>query len=78
MKIDYDTVADAIYFTVKSDEKVAKSVKVDDLLVVDLSSKGDVVGIELLEASSKQGKDLQENIKNGVPININTSTPVIA
>lgn len=76
MKIDYDTVADAIYFTVKSDEKVAKSVKVDDLLVVDLSSKGDIVGIELLEASSKQGKDLQENIKNGVPVNINTNTPV--
>ncbi len=78
MKIDYDTVADAIYFTIKLGEKVAKSIKVDGRLIVDLSSKGDVIGMELLDASSKQGQSLQENIKNGVPININSSTPVFA
>ncbi|MEX2010352.1 MAG: DUF2283 domain-containing protein [Parcubacteria group bacterium] len=77
MKIDYDRVADAIYFTVKS-EKVAKSVKVDDRLIVDLSVSGDVVGMELLDASSKQGQDLEKNIKQGVPINIVSSTPVAA
>jgi len=76
MKIDYDTVADAIYFTLKGGAKVAKSLKVDDLLVVDLSSKGEIVGMELLNASSKQGQELHENIKNGVPVNINSSTPV--
>ena len=78
MKIDYDTVADAIYFTVQKGMKVARSVKVYDRLVVDLSSGGDVVGMELLDASSKQGQELQKNLKNGVPININSSTPLVA
>ena len=77
MKIDYDKVADAIYFTVKS-EKVAKSIKVDDRLVVDLSATGDVVGMELLDASSKQGQELENNIRQGVPINIISATPVAA
>ena len=77
MKIDYDTVADAIYFTLKSG-KVSKSVKVDDRLVVDLSASGDVIGMELLDASSKQGQELQKYLKEGVPININSNTPVLA
>ena len=78
MKIDYDKVADAIYFTIKNGAKVAKSVKVDDRLVVDLSSTGDVVGMELLDASSKQGVALKENLRDGIPININSSTPIVA
>lgn len=78
MKIDYDTVADAIYFTVKSDGKVAKSVRMNDRLIVDLSAQGEVLGMELLDASSKQGLALEENIRNGIPINIHSSTPVIA
>jgi hypothetical protein len=45
---------------------------------VDLSSTGDIIGMELLDASSKQGQELQENIKNGIPININSSTPLTA
>jgi uncharacterized protein YuzE len=78
MKIDYDTVADAIYFTVRGGEKIAKSVKVDDRLVVDLSSDGDILGMELLDASSKQGQALKKNLKNGIPISINSGTPVMA
>lgn len=77
MKIDYDKVADAIYFTVKSD-KVTRSIKVDNRLVVDLSSTGDIVGMELLDASSKQGQELEKNIRQGVPINIISATPVSA
>jgi uncharacterized protein YuzE len=75
MKIDYDKVADAIYFTVKSG-KVAKSIKVDDRLVVDLSASGDIVGMELLDASSKQGQELENNIRQGVPVNIISATPI--
>lgn len=77
MKIDYDTVADAIYFTVKGG-KISKSVKVDDRLIVDLSASGDVIGMELLDASSEQGQELKKNIRDGVPINIVASTPVAA
>ena len=77
MKIDYDTIADAIYFTIKSG-KVIKSVKVDDRLIVDLSESGDVLGMELLNASSKQGRELQKNIDDGIPVNIISATPIIA
>jgi uncharacterized protein YuzE len=77
MKIDYDRVADAIYFTIKG-EKVVRSVRVDDRLVVDLSKTGDVVGMELLNASSKQGQELEKNIKYGVPVNLISATPITA
>ena len=77
MKINYDKIADAIYFLVKED-KIEKSIKIDDRLVVDVSEKGDIVGIELLDASSKQGAELEKNIRNGVPINIISATPVNA
>ena len=69
MKINYDTLANAIYFTVKEGE-VAKSLKVGSKLVVDLSTTGDVLGIELLRASIKQKMDLQQNVRNGIPANI--------
>ncbi len=77
MKIDYDTVADAIYFTLKED-KVDKSIRIDDLLVVDVSKSGDIIGMELLNASSKQGEELKKNIREGIPININSATPLTA
>ncbi|MBM2817864.1 MAG: hypothetical protein HW401_454 [Parcubacteria group bacterium] len=75
MKINYDKVANAIYFTVSAG-KVEKSVRMNDRLVVDMSKDGNVIGIELLDASSKQGEELEKNIRQGVPINIVSSTPV--
>jgi len=75
MKINYDKIADAIYFTISAG-KVEKSVRVNDRLVVDMSKDGNVIGIELLDASSKQGEELEKNIRQGVPINVVSSTPV--
>ena len=75
MKINYDKIADAIYFTISAG-KVEKSVRMNDRLVVDMSKNGNVIGIELLDASSKQGEELEKNIRQGVPINIVSSTPV--
>ena len=75
MKINYDKVANAIYFTVSAG-KVEKSVRMNDRLVVDMSKNGNVIGIELLDASSKQGEELEKNIRQGVPISIVSSTPV--
>lgn len=77
MKIDYDTVADAMYFTLNKG-KVSKSVKLEDKLVVDLSAKGDIIGMEILNASSKQGQELERSIKKGVPVSINSGVPVLA
>lgn len=67
MKINYDKVADAIYLTL-SKGKVKKSIRMDDRMVVDVSKEGTILGIELLDASSKQIKDLEKNLKSGIPI----------
>jgi uncharacterized protein YuzE len=77
MKIKYDKVADAIYFRI-SEGKIAKSLKMGDHFVIDVSEKGDVIGMELLDASSTQGAELETNIRQGVPISINSSTPAAA
>ena len=58
--------------------KIEKSVRVNDRLVVDMSKDGNIVGMELLDASSKQGEELEKNLRQGVPINIVSGTPVAA
>jgi uncharacterized protein YuzE len=77
MKINYDKVADAIYFTVKKGE-VAKTVSINEYLKADLDKNGETIGIEILDASSAQGSELEKNIRNGVPVEIISSTPVTA
>lgn len=80
MKINYDKVADAVYFSVGAG-KVASTREMDDRLVVDLDKAGNIVGFELLEASSqldKRGKSLEDTILKGVPVNITTGTPLAA
>jgi len=75
MTINYDRVADAIYFLVKQG-KVAKTVAVSEYLNIDFDENGGTLGIEILEASSEQGTELQKMVKDGVPVNITESTPV--
>ncbi|MDP3965551.1 MAG: DUF2283 domain-containing protein [bacterium] len=79
MKVNYDIMADAVYINV-STSKVAKTVKSGERFLVDVDSRGNVVGIEILDASNQQEliKNLKKNVAVGVPINIQTSTPVIA
>lgn len=53
MKIEYDKIADALYFYLQQDKKVANSREIEDGLIVDLDDKGRVIGIELLDISKK-------------------------
>ena len=76
MNINYDKIADAIYFKMK-EGKVEKTLEMNDRLIVDLDKKGNVLGIELLDASSQQGKNLENMVRTGVPVNIIAGTPVI-
>ena len=76
MKINYDRVADAIYFVIGSG-KIAKTIAVNEHINIDVDKDGKTIGVELLEASSRQGAELEKNIKNGVPVNIVESTPVL-
>ncbi len=65
MKIDYDKIADAMYMTLRKG-KVAKSVELEDRLIADVDKKGNVLGVEILDA----GNTVQKYVKKGVPVSI--------
>ena len=67
MNINYDKVADAIYMTLRKG-KVSKTVEMEDRLVVDVDKKGNILGIELLDA----GNQLQKNMRNGIPVKVSS------
>ncbi len=79
MNITYDKIADAVYMKV-SQASVAKTVKLDDTLLVDKDNNGNIVGLEILDASSQQDliKNLEGNVREGVPVDMLFGTPVAA
>ena len=79
MDIKYDIMADAVYVNVGSG-KVAKTIKTEERFLVDVDTEGNVVGIEILDASSQQElvENLKKNVSRGAPITIENSTPVAA
>ncbi|ODS34260.1 MAG: hypothetical protein SCARUB_00634 [Candidatus Scalindua rubra] len=52
MKIEYSKEADAIYVYFK-EEYVAKSKEIEDGIVIDFDEKGQLVGIEVLDATKR-------------------------
>jgi uncharacterized protein YuzE len=79
MKINYDKIADAIYFKI-SDGKMNKTIKMDDRLVADVDSDGKIVGIEMLDVSNQLGdvSSLEKNVLEGIPLQIISGTPLTA
>lgn len=61
MKITYDKIADAMYIYLNK-TKVFRTVKMADRLLVDLDKGGNVLGIEILDASD-QIKQIRQNKK---------------
>jgi len=61
MRVEYDQVADSIYFRFKG-EDVAESIEISSGVVVDYDSKGEICGIEVL-AFSKKNLDLNRLVK---------------
>jgi len=61
MQVEYDKVADSVYFRFKG-ENVAESIEIGEGVVVDYSSNGDICGIEVL-AFSKRNLDLNHLVK---------------
>lgn len=53
MKVEYDSLADALYIYIQGGKRksVAKTVEVNDYCLVDLGKKGEIFGIEILDAS---------------------------
>ena len=52
MNTKYDKIADALYVKFKQG-KVAKTLRMENHLIVDLDSKSNILGIELLNAKSQ-------------------------
>lgn len=79
MKVNYDKIVDAMYIRLHTG-KIKGTVKVNDRLMVDVDSKGNTVGIELLDASlqlSNKGiKWLEQDVVEGIPVEIVSRTPV--
>ena len=60
MEISYDKNVDAMYIRLRKGD-FAKNKVIDDLTIFDLDSKGNLLGIELLDASKRfSKKSLQE------------------
>ncbi len=73
MRANYDKIADALYLKVKKGV-IKNTIKLKDLLLVDADKKGNIIGIEILNASSqfsaKNKKQFIESITQGIPVKI--------
>ena len=52
MKIEYDRQVDAVYIYLQQKE-VAKTIELSDVVKVDLDEEGNLIGIEVLEATQR-------------------------
>lgn len=78
MKINYDKVSDAVYINLRSG-KVDHSIPVNERMVVDVDKNENILGVEILDFSSKEGKEsLEQSVEYGVPVEIISRTPVMA
>ena len=70
MEISYDKEANAIYIEFRKGE-FAKNKKIDDFTIIDLDKEGKLLGIELLEVSTRIPiESLSEiHVKNLIAIN---------
>ena len=67
MKIEYDKIADALYIYLNKG-KVAKTVKMQNRLIVDVAKNGKILGLEVLGASKQIPKaQITRPIKISVP-----------
>jgi uncharacterized protein YuzE len=67
MKITYDKMADALYIYLRKG-KVAKTKKVTNRFLIDVDKKGNVLGIEILEASRQIPKKEIGRISTEMPV----------
>ncbi len=61
MKITYDKAVDAMYIKLRKG-RYDHTKKVTDDILVDVSKKGEVLGLEILDASKNVGKVRREKV----------------
>ena len=65
MNTKYDKIADALYVKFKQG-KVAKTLRLENHLIVDLDNKSNILGIELLNAKTQLAPSfLKKSFTNG-------------
>lgn len=65
MNTKYDKTADALYMRFNKG-KIAKTLRLDDRLIVDLDSNSNVLGVELLNAKSQLTPSfVKQSLKEG-------------
>jgi len=62
MKIEYDPAADALYLTLRVHARVAETLEPTPGINVDVDAKGHPVGVEILYAVRRLGRDALTNI----------------
>ncbi|MDD5050218.1 MAG: DUF2283 domain-containing protein [Candidatus Pacebacteria bacterium] len=68
MKITYDKLADAMYIYFRKG-KIKKTVEMNRNFIADMDTKGNVLGLEILNASSQLPKNqIAKSIKTGIPL----------
>ncbi len=68
MKITYDKIADAMYIYFRKG-KIKKTVEMNRHFIADMDAKGNVIGLEILNASSQMSpKQIKSSIKVGIPV----------
>ena len=84
LKITYDKEADAMYIYL-NERKIKRTKEVSNLVFVDVDSKNQPVGVEILNVSRRLGRSIfgsekpkQKNIFSSIPIEILSNTPVFA
>ena len=79
MKFNYDKVADAIYLAINRG-KIKKTIEMNDGVILDVGTKGKIIGIEILNFSYQQKKRgaIRDFLKNGVPVNASYGTLAVA
>ncbi len=64
MKIKYDSLAQAVYIGPKN-KKISKTLCIDNEFIVDIGTKGDILGIEILNVKEKSSyNSISKIIKN--------------
>lgn len=61
MKIEYDPEVDALYIQLREAD-AADSVDIEEGVTVDLDAQGHIIGIEILDASERLGKEQLHNV----------------
>ncbi|OGC07092.1 hypothetical protein A2230_07030 [candidate division WOR-1 bacterium RIFOXYA2_FULL_36_21] len=67
MNISYDKQADAMYIRFQED-KVEKTIKIQEGIIIDINSNGNLLGIELLDVSLKMPLESLSHIGFDFPI----------